>query len=293
MNGFEIQPLSAALGAELRGLDLAAPLPQATARALQAAFLEHHVLVIRSDDDGARFATAAGAFDHARLLAFARHFGEPELHAIVEGEARQPEVIRVHKPRGQAASFGVGWHSDNSFQQAPTGATVLFARTVPPSGGDTLFANMERAFEALSPPLQRRLADLRARHSARRAYDPALVGAARYRGEGPLRYRYSDAVEKEVVHPLLRRDPRSGRRALFVNQMFTLRIEGLPAEESTRLLDFLYAHGANPAFGCRVRWTPGSVVVWDNRCVWHCALDDYQAHERLMYRVTLAGERPL
>ena len=281
MSAFEVRRLSGALGAEVLGLDLSKPLGDASWKALHEAFLNYHVLAIRDQKLG-----------REEQLAFARRFGMPEVHAIVEGTPEHPDVIRVHKPAGASASFGVGWHSDNSFQEAPTGTTVLYGEVIPPFGGDTLFANMTLAHAALSPAMQARLEGLRAIHSASRAYDPALVGREKYDGTGPLKYTYSEAVHEEHSHPLVRTDPRTGRKVLFVNPMFTLRIEDLNRAESEALLRFLFEHGASPDFQGRVRWQPGTVTVWDNRIVWHYALDDYQEYERLMYRVTLTGERP-
>ncbi len=278
---FEVRPLSGALGAEILGADVTDFGPDEHAR-LQAAFLEYHVLVIRDQKLG-----------RGEQLEFARNFGVPEVHPIVEGMGDHPDVIRVHKPAGESASFGVGWHTDNSFFECPSGATVLYGEVVPPVGGDTLFASMDRAWEALSEPFRERIEGMVGVHSARQAYDPGRVGPDKYEGKGPLTYKYSDAIQEEVRHPVARRHVETGRKSLYVNPMFTLGIEGLRSAEAKALLGFLFAHAASPDFQCRVRWQPGTVTMWDNRCVWHYALDDYREHERLMYRVTLAGEKPV
>jgi taurine dioxygenase len=207
--------------------------------------------------------------------------------------AEHPEIIRVLKPAGERAFFGTSWHSDNSFFERPTSLTILYGEVVPPVGGDTLFASMERAYEALSAPIQRLLEPLRAVHSAAAAYDPRTTGDAKYRGAAPITYRYSDAIYDEVEHPVVRTHPETGRKSLYVNAMFTQRIVGLAAHESGALLAMLYAHAARPEFGCRLRWAPGSLVLWDNRSVQHYAIDDYADFERVMYRVTLAGTRPV
>lgn len=281
MSDFELRPFARGIGAEVFGLDVSRPLSRRDEQSLQDAFLQHHVLALHDQ-----------RLEPRAQLAFARSFGVPEQHAIVEGMPGLPEVIRVHKPAGAAAGFGVGWHTDNSFQEAPTGATVLYGEVIPPQGGDTLFADMERAFEALPAEEQQALSSLKAVHGASRAYDPERVGREKYEGRGPLRYRYSEAVHTRTLHPLVRTHPDTGRRALFVNPMFTLFVEGLDEAESERLLARLFEHGARPEFQCRLRWRPGMLAIWDNRCVWHNAMDDYRDHERLMYRVTLAGERP-
>ena len=140
--------------------------------------------------------------------------------------------------------------------------------------------------ETLSEPLRQRLRGLRAVHSARTAYDPALVGAEKYQGKGPLTYHYSDAVSAEVSHPIARCHPETGRTSLYVNPMFSQRIEGMSSAESQALLRMLFDHASDPDHTCRVRWQRGTVTVWDNRCVWHYAMDDYRDHERLMYRVS-------
>jgi taurine dioxygenase len=140
--------------------------------------------------------------------------------------------------------------------------------------------------------MRQRLEGLVAVHSASRAYAPAVTGEAKYRGGAPIRYRFSEVIEKEVEHPLVRTHPETGRRSLYVNAMFTQRIVGMSDAESRAILRFLYDHCARYEFGCRFRWRPGSVALWDNRCVQHYAIDDYTEHERLMYRVTIAGDRP-
>jgi len=277
----DIRRLCGALGAEVRGVDLAAELAPDVFARLEEAFLEHQVLVFRDQK-----------LDPEQQLAFARRFGEPEVHPIVEGTQEHPELIRVHKPTGESASFGTGWHSDNTFFECPSLATILYGVMIPPYGGDTLFASTERAWQALSPALQERLEGLHGVHSARRAYDPAATGEAKYKGDAPLRYHWSDAIRDEVQHPLVRTHPRTGRKGLFVNPMFTLGVAELEEREGEALLGFLFEHIALPQWTCRVRWEPGTVTMWDNRAVWHTAMDDYQDFERLMVRVTLAGDRP-
>ncbi len=215
------------------------------------------------------------------------------MHPIVEGTAEHPEIVRVWKPAGENASFGVGWHSDNSFQARPSQASVLYGVTIPSVGGDTLYANMELAWERLSPAFRERLRGLHGVHSASEAYDPATTGEAKYRGEASIRYRWSESIREEVLHPVVRVHPETGRPSLFVNPMFTLRIAELNDDEGRALLDFLYVHATKPEHCARLQWRPGTVAVWDNRAVWHYAMDDYRDHERLMFRVTVAGDRPI
>jgi len=278
---FEVRPLAGALGAEIRGIDVSRPLDPALTKKIQDLLVDHGVLVLRDQQ-----------ITREQHLAFACTLGEPDRHPIAQGMDEMPDMIRVHKPAGESAFFGTSWHTDNTFFECPSAITVLHGVTIPPVGGDTLFASMERAWEGLSAPLQAFLRPLRARHSARPAFDPAVVGEAKYRGEASIRYRMSDAVYAEVTHPVARTHPVSQRISLFVNPMFTVGIEGLEPHESAAILAMLYAHATRPEYTCRVRWEPGSLVLWDNRQTQHYAIDDYASHERLMYRVTLRGERP-
>ncbi len=278
---FDCGPLSAALGAEIRGIDLSKPLEAELFEAIHGALMDHHVLVFRDQE-----------LSRDEQLAFARRFGEPEIHPIANGLEDHPEVIRVLKPKGESAYFGTSWHTDNTFFERPSAITILYGEKVPPVGGDTLFASMVKAWETLSEPMRTFLEPLSAIHSASSAYDPRTTGDAKYRGETAITYTYSDSIYDEVEHPIVHTHPESGRRALFVNPMFTQRIVGLHPDESAALLALLYEHATRPELLCRVRWQDGSVTVWDNRCVQHYAIDDYEDFERVMYRVTVAGERP-
>jgi taurine dioxygenase len=278
---FEVRRLSGALGAEITGVDVADALDDATLAALRRAIVDHGVVVVRDQK-----------LSREAQLAFARRLGKPEVHPIANGMAEHPEIIRVLKPAGESAFFGTSWHTDNSFFERPTSFTVLYGETIPDVGGDTVYASMERAWRTLSEPLQRFLAPLEAVHGAARAYDPKTTGTAKYEGKAAITYTYSDAIWEEVRHPVVRTHPESGRRSLYVNPMFTLRIEGLARHESDALLALLFAHQQRIEFQCRLRWAPGSLAIWDNRSVQHYAIDDYADFERVMYRVTIEGEKP-
>ena len=281
-DAIDVRPLSGALGAEVLGIDLAQPLDAAVFDAVQRAFLEHGVLVFRDQ-----------VLSREAQLGFARRFGSPDVHPIADGMKEFPELIRVSKPAGERAFFGTSWHTDNSFFERPSAITLLYGETIPPVGGDTLFASMERAWAALSEPMRAFLAPLRAVHSAASAYDPRTTGDAKYKGETAITYTFSEAIYDEVEHPVMRTHPETGRVSLYVNPMFTQRIAGLGKHESDAVLAMLHAHAVRPELTCRVRWRPGTVTMWDNRCVQHYAIDDYPDHERVMYRVTIAGSRPV
>lgn len=279
---FEIRGLSGALGAEIRGLDLSKPLGGVEQEALLDAFYRYGVLCLRDQK-----------LTHDSQIALAKIFGSPDVHPIAMGMEEHPEIIRVLKPAGEQAFFGTSWHTDNSFFERPSSVTVLYGVKVPAVGGDTVYASMERAWELLSEPLKRFLEPLRAIHSARTAYDPKTTGEGKYNGETAIQYSFSDAIYDEVEHPVVRTHPVTGRKSLYVNPMFTQRIVGLSPPESDGLLRMLYEVSTRPELTCRLRWENGSVAIWDNRWLQHYAIDDYADFERLMYRVTITGERPV
>lgn len=275
-----IRPLSGHLGAEIAGVDLA-HLDDTTFADIHQAFLGHAVLVFRDQ-----------SLRHEDQIAFGRRFGDLDIHPIAVGLEAYPEIIRVLKPAGERASFGTSWHTDNTFFECPSMASVLYGVTLPPYGGDTLWASMEKAYETLSPAMKKVVDDLVGVHSASRAYDPAVTGTSKYEGRSAITYKYSEVIHEEVEHPVIRTHPETGRKCIFVNPMFTLRIVGMSRSESDAILGFLHAHATRPEFTCRLSWQPGTVALWDNRCTQHYAIDDYEGFERLMYRVSVSGDRP-
>lgn len=276
----DVQPLTGALGAEIHGVQIR-HLDDAGFAAVHRAFLEYGAIFFRDQD-----------LDRQAQVDFARRFGELEVHPIVNGMDDHPEIIKVLKPAGEPATFGTGWHTDNSFFEQPSLGSVLHGVTIPPHGGDTLFANQYLAYERLSDGLKKTLDGMIAVHSAGPAYTSESA-KEKYEGKTAITYRWSDSVHAEVEHPVVRTHPESGRKALYVNPMFTQRFKGWTEAESAPLLKFLYDFCVKPEFCCRFRWTPNAVAVWDNRCVQHYAVDDYQEYERLMFRVTISGDRPV
>ena len=277
----QIRGLAGALGAELRCIDLSRPLAESEWNALSDALARYGVLCIRDQQ-----------LDHPQLLALARLFGNPDVHPIAKGMTEHPEIIKVLKPAGEQAFFGTSWHTDNSFFECPSSLTILYGQQVPPVGGDTVFASMERAWDSLSEPMQRFLEPLSAVHSASSAYDPKTTGDAKYRGETAIQYTFSERIYEEVLHPVVRTHPVTGRKSLYVNPMFTQRIVGLSKPESAALLSLLYDLSTRPEQTCRLHWENGTLAIWDNRWLQHYAIDDYADYERVMYRVTIRGERP-
>ena len=277
--GVVIRPLCGVLGAEIFGVDLSRPLSDGVFETVRTALLEHQVIFFRAQD-----------LSREAQIVFAQRFGKPDIHPIANGMEAYPEVIKVWKPAGESACFGTGWHTDNTFFESPTILSFLYGVTIPPFGGDTLYASTTRAYEALSETMRAMLDGLLAVHSASSAYDPQTTGDAKYKGEAAITYRYSSVIGEEVEHPVVRLHPETGKQAIYVNPMFTQRIVGLNPSESDALLQFLYRHVALPDFQCRFRWEPASLAVWDNRVTQHYALDDYQEYERLMYRVTVSAD---
>ena len=270
-----IAPVAGALGAEISGIDLSAPLSDRTIAALRRAWLDHLVIFFRDQ-----------TLSPAQFLAFGRRFGDVIEYPFVRGLADYPEIIPVLKLEHEHVNFGGVWHSDTAYLDVPPMASMLVAREIPPFGGDTLFANMYLAYDTLSDAMKRMLEGLVAINSS------AKADASRTRED-----RMKDSareVKKDFVagHPVVRRHPETGRRALYVNVAHTVRFEGMTDEESAPLLDFLFRHQIRPEFTCRFRWRPGSIAFWDNRCAQHNAINDYRGYRRLLHRLTLAGDTP-
>ena len=271
-----VHPIAGAIGAEIAGVDLSKNLSDETVAAIRRAWLEHLVIFFRDQD-----------LPPARFLAFARRFGEPIEYPFVKGLADFPEIIPVLKLENERINFGGIWHSDTAYLDVPPMASMLVAREVPPTGGDTLFANMYLAYETLSEGMKRLLEGLVAVNSS------AAADVSRTREDRIKDSARADArKEYNAAHPVVRVHPETGRRALYVNTAHTVRFEGMTDEESAPILRFLYQHQVRPEFTCRFPWRAGSLAFWDNRCAQHNAINDYQGHRRLLHRITLAGDKP-
>jgi taurine dioxygenase len=188
----------------------------------------------------------------------------------------------IHADKDSPRANGEGWHSDVSCDTEPPMGSILYIRQTPPKGGDTLFASMYAAYEALSDRMKAYLEGLVAEHD----------GEDAYRGT----YKNTGVQDKPVYpraeHPVVRTHPVTGKKALYVNRGFTKRLLGVPRDESVAILQYLYDHAENPLFQCRFRWQPNSIAFWDNRCVQHRAMWDYWPHTRSGFRVTVAGDKP-
>ena len=277
----EVRPTTQTFVARVRGVDLSRPLEAAVSAELLAAWARHPVLVF----PGQRL-------DPAALQAFCGVLGPFGHDPYVEPMPGFEHVIEVRREADETAPiFGSLWHSDWSFQATPPSATLLYGAQVPPLGGDTVFADGYAAYESLSPVMQELLAGLRGVHSAAPSYGPRGL-FARDDASRSMRIIVSPEAENTETHPIVRRHPVSGRRSLFVNHVYTIGVEGMRADESRALLEFLFKHMTRPEFVHRHRWHADTLVIWDNRCVVHYADGGYEGHRRLMYRSTVAGERP-
>ena len=224
----------------------------------------------------------------AGMMAFARAIGTPVEYPFVRGIEGWPEIIEVKKLEHERVNFGGVWHSDTTYLDEPPMASMLLAREVPPYGGDTLFASMYLAYEALSPGLRATLDGLVGVSSSAKA-DVTKTREDRIRSGG------RDDARSEYVaeHPVVRTHPETGRRALFVNTAHTTRFAGWTEEESRPLLEFLFAHLTRPEFTCRFNWRRGSLAFWDNRATQHYASSDYWPARRVMDRISIAGDVPV
>jgi taurine dioxygenase len=256
----DVRPIAGALGAEILGLDLSAPLGAATVDAIREALHRHLVIFFPRQ-----------TLTPAEHLAFARLFGEPEgKHPFIPHIEGFDEVAVISAKEGGRADL---WHTDVTFAEQPPLGSILHVQECPEYGGDTLWANAHLAYEMLSPSLQRFLEGLTAVH--------AISAVARIPKDVP-----------SARHPVIRTHPKTGRKSLFVNPTWTFRIAELAYRESEILLDFLFEHATLPEFTCRRRWSRGDLAFWDNRCTMHYALADFGDAPRRIHRVTLRGEKP-
>jgi taurine dioxygenase len=275
----DVQPISGALGAEVRGVDLGTSLDDATIAAIRQALLDHCVIFFRDQ-----------RFDAEQHKALARLFGEIFIHPNYAGTQADPEIVLMRREPGDTKIVGEEWHTDTTMVAEPPMGAILYAIETPPYGGDTLFANQYLAYETLSDGMKRMLAGLRAIHTDRKVAGPA----ARMNAQRSTKVREDDAWRETIsAHPVVRTHPETGRKCLFVNHSYTVGFEGMTEEESRPLLGFLLEHGHRPEFTCRFRWTDGAVTFWDNRCVKHLAIKDSGPFRRYMRRVQVAGDKPV
>jgi alpha-ketoglutarate-dependent taurine dioxygenase len=283
----DVTPLSGAIGAEIRGVDLSNPLDDATVDAIRRVWLDRKVVFFPGQD-----------LDPDQHIAFAAQFGEPtEGHPVIPGIDGFPQVFEIdysamselYASYGDVATRtrGIYWHTDVTFVARPPMASILRAVAVPRAGGDTMFSNQQAAFEALSPSLQAYLSTLTAVHDGADQFKGALDLV----GEGEWEGKALPKIEP-VEHPVVRTHPETGARVLFVNPGFTSHIKELDRSESDALLAFLYEHSVKHEFTVRYHWQEGTIGMWDNRATQHSVVGDFDGH-RVIQRVTLRGDAPV
>lgn len=271
----EVIPVAGALGAEVRGIDLATGLSADAAVEIRRLLVEHEVLFFRDQD-----------VTPAQQKALALSFGPLQTHpayAVVEG---LPEVTILESTAENPTKIEA-WHADMTFRSHPPMATVLRAVVVPARGGDTLWSSASAAYDALSPAMQGLLDGLTAVHDFRHGFRESLEEPG-----GSQRLAGAVAANPPVRHPVIRTHPESGRKVIYVNALFTTRIEGLSRSESDALLEFLFRHLTTAEFTCRFQWRPHSIALWDNRSTQHKPINDYFPAHRLMHRITIDGDQP-
>jgi len=272
----QLTPASPALGAFVENIDLGQALDDAVLAELLQAHADYGVLFFRDQQ-----------LTPSQHIALAEQLGEINVNRFFAAVDDHPQIAEVRKEPDQAFNIGGGWHTDHSYDQIPALGSLLYARELPPTGGDTLYASMYAAYEALSDGMKQMLEGLNAVHSSRHVFGAAANRPA----DLSDRLGNAEAATQDAVHPVVLSHPRSGRKALYVNPGFTVRFDGWTELESEPVLKFLYQHAARPEFTYRFQWAPGSLAFWDNRATWHFAVNDYQGERRLLHRITLEGER--
>lgn len=267
---FEARPLSPFIGAELHGIDLRQDQSADAIADVRQALLDYKVIFFRDQE-----------ITRAQHIAFARAFGELEIHPATPKDQADPEVLRIaHGPDSKGRENA--WHSDVTWRAEPSLGSILRAIEIPEVGGDTLFADMYAAYDSLEPEFKIFVSGLTAVHDIARVFAGRLgVSADELRAKFPFQ-----------EHPVIRTHPETGRRAVYVNTAFTSHIKGLSAKHSDWVLEQLYAQAAIPEFQCRFRWTRNAIGFWDNRASQHYAASDYFPLPRVMERVTVKGDQP-
>jgi taurine dioxygenase len=271
----QVKPIAGALGAEIYGVDLA-KLDDEIFADIHQAFLDNLVIFFRDQ-----------TITPEQQVAFSARFAPVGYYPFLKGLPDHPAVIEVRKEPEDKLNFGGVWHTDTAYLAKPPMGSVLYAKEIPESGGDTMFANLYLAYETLSDPLKAMLDGRNAVNSSQKG--DAAVGRQKSVDENP---KDATDIQTESSHPVLRTHPETGRQALYVNRGHTVCFEGMTPQESAPILEYLFEYQIRPEFTCRFQWTPGSIAIWDNRCALHYPLNDYQGQRRVMHRVTMEGDTP-
>jgi len=278
----EVRPIAGALGAEIYGADLRDRDDSPVWGELRQAFLEHHVIAVRGQ-----------SLSPEDLMRVGGKFGEPAFYPFAKGMEGFPYIHEVIKREGETENFGNDWHTDTMYTERPPRATLLYAVETPPRGGDTLYVNTAAAYDALSEGMKKMLAKLVGVNSGALKHKKAGSRAAHHAGIGGMTLHNADKADAfESRHPVVRTHPDTGRKALYVSALHTLRFDGMTEEESRPIIEWLNDHCIEAEFSCRVRWEPGQLTIWDNRCTMHNAINDYHGYRRHMRRLIVGPEIP-
>ncbi|MCA8928933.1 MAG: TauD/TfdA family dioxygenase [Alphaproteobacteria bacterium] len=277
-----VSPIAGSLGAEIGNVDLAADNPEGVYTEIHRALLENLVIFFRDQD-----------ITPDRQLAFARRWGDLHQHPFMKGMEDYPDILEIKKLPTDKKNFGGGWHSDQMFAPKPAMGTILLARETPAAGGDTLFANMYAAYDALSDGMKAMLNGLKAVSAGDNFKQDGGKSRREVYGQyHTMQVREPPTTEKTTnAHPVVRTHPETGRKALYAGGHWR-HFEGMTEAESAPLMAYLREHSTRPEFTCRFRWRPGSMAFWDNRCTQHFAIDDYPGQTRIMHRITVCGDEP-
>lgn len=270
----ELTAMAPQCGVEISGVSLA-NCSDAEMQDIKNAIYEHGVAVFRDQE-----------FTPEEHIAFAKRWGGIDINNYFPLNEAYPEIALVKKEPDQEMNIGGAWHTDHSYDQIPAMGSILVARTLPPSGGDTMWAHMGAAYDALPEDIKQEIEGLEAFHTADHVYKADGIYAQTDQGKD---LRGHD-IDTGAVHPVVIRHPHTGRKLLYVNMSFTIHFVGKTREESMPLLSKLFEAGLTADNQCRLQWKPGTVAIWDNRTTWHNAMNDYQGHAREMHRITLSGE---
>ena len=272
-----VKLLSGALGAEVSGINLKDS-SEKNFKIINNLLLEHKVIFFRNQK-----------ITPEEQLALAKRFGPLEKHAYVKGLDKYPEIVRIIKDPSEKNQWGENWHSDVSYNVKPTKAVILKSIKIPPVGGDTMFSNMELAWETLDKNIKEKIKDKKAIHSS--------LGAAFFVNDYKSMEGNGNIDEYSSIHPIVRTHPETGKKILFVNWTYTKKIVEMDEKESDETLKKIFEHQARLDLTCRFRWTENAIAIWDNRSVLHYAIADFfpgrgLGHERVMDRIAIEGDRP-
>jgi taurine dioxygenase len=272
---FQVERLGVRLGAEISGVDLREPLPPATLHAFEAALIEHKVVMLRDQH-----------LTTEQHVALSRQFGDLEVHPM-RPQGEFPEILVLDNHKDNPVLSTDVWHSDTTFRKTPTKYTILRCQIMPKLGGDTLWANMEAAYDGLGSSFKTMVDGMRAVHDFQN-----FRVLFKNTDEDRAKLRKMEDLFPNPSHPVVRTHPVTGRKSIYVNPQFTLRIEGLKPAESRAILDVLFAQALVPEYQFRLRWAPGTIVFWDNRSTQHYAANDYYPERRRMERTAVIGDVP-